>query len=81
MATLKQYNQREVLKILRKNGFKLKREGKGSHQVWQNPTTGKQITVSLNPNKMKTKRMFEEAEIHDHFYNIELKPNNNKEGN
>ena len=38
----------ETRKILSKNGFQFKRRGKGSHDVWDNKTTGKQVTVFKN---------------------------------
>ena len=35
---------REVIKILQKNGFELLSQ-KGSHQKWKNPVTGKKVIV------------------------------------
>jgi predicted RNA binding protein YcfA (HicA-like mRNA interferase family) len=36
---------RDLVAILRNNGFRLIRHGKGSHEIWQNLLTGKQVTV------------------------------------
>ena len=36
---------RELVAILRANGFELLRPGKGSHEIWANPTTKQQVTV------------------------------------
>jgi predicted RNA binding protein YcfA (HicA-like mRNA interferase family) len=36
---------REITAILRENGFVLIRPGKGSHEIWHNPSTRKQVTV------------------------------------
>jgi predicted RNA binding protein YcfA (HicA-like mRNA interferase family) len=36
---------RDLVAILRNNGFRLIRHGKGGHEIWQNLLTGKQVTV------------------------------------
>jgi predicted RNA binding protein YcfA (HicA-like mRNA interferase family) len=36
---------RDLVAILRANGFRLIRPGKGSHEIWQNPVTGRQVSV------------------------------------
>ena len=36
---------REIIALLRANGYQLLRTGKGSHEIWFNPTTGKSVTV------------------------------------
>jgi predicted RNA binding protein YcfA (HicA-like mRNA interferase family) len=36
---------------LRKGGFKFKRQGKGSHEIWHNPQTGKEVTVIVHGSK------------------------------
>jgi predicted RNA binding protein YcfA (HicA-like mRNA interferase family) len=36
---------REIVSILRANGFELLRTGKGSHEIWFNPTTNQHVTV------------------------------------
>jgi predicted RNA binding protein YcfA (HicA-like mRNA interferase family) len=36
---------RELVAILRANGFKFDRSGKGSHEIWVNIGTNKQVTV------------------------------------
>jgi predicted RNA binding protein YcfA (HicA-like mRNA interferase family) len=36
---------RELVSVLRANGFELLRSGKGSHEIWVNPKTKKHVTV------------------------------------
>jgi predicted RNA binding protein YcfA (HicA-like mRNA interferase family) len=36
---------RELVSILRANGFELLRTGKGSHEIWFNPITNQHVTV------------------------------------
>ncbi len=36
---------RELVIILRANDFELLRTGKGSHEIWANPKTNRQVTV------------------------------------
>ncbi|MCK9915757.1 type II toxin-antitoxin system HicA family toxin [Microbacteriaceae bacterium K1510] len=36
---------REIIDLLRANGFQLLRSGKGSHEIWFNPATRKSVTV------------------------------------
>lgn len=36
---------RELVAILRANGFQLLRAGKGSHEIWFNPVTNRRVTV------------------------------------
>jgi predicted RNA binding protein YcfA (HicA-like mRNA interferase family) len=36
---------RELVAMLRVHGFDLERRGKGSHEIWRNPITGKSVTV------------------------------------
>jgi predicted RNA binding protein YcfA (HicA-like mRNA interferase family) len=36
---------RELVAILRQNGCSLVRQGKGSHEVWYSPATGRHFTV------------------------------------
>ena len=36
---------RELVAALRENGFEFLRSGKGSHEIWANPATNKQVTV------------------------------------
>ncbi|MEM6727285.1 MAG: type II toxin-antitoxin system HicA family toxin [Pseudomonadota bacterium] len=37
---------KDVTAILRKNGFELVRQGKGSHEIWRNDVLNRQTTVS-----------------------------------
>jgi len=36
---------RELISILRANGFEFLRPGKGSHEIWFNRATGRHVTV------------------------------------
>jgi len=36
---------RELVAILRENGFRFSRAGKGSHEIWFNPNTNQHVTV------------------------------------
>ena len=36
---------RDLIAILRAHGFELLRAGKGSHEIWHNPATSRQVTV------------------------------------
>lgn len=36
---------REVKKVLRANGCEFARQGKGDHEIWWNPTTGRCFPV------------------------------------
>jgi predicted RNA binding protein YcfA (HicA-like mRNA interferase family) len=36
---------RDIIAILRANGFVLSRSGKGSHEIWFNPLTKRSVTV------------------------------------
>ena len=39
---------RTLTRILRENGFALKRQAKGDHELWWNPRTGKHTLVDRN---------------------------------
>lgn len=41
----------ELLKKLKKAGFKRLRQGKGSHEIWQNPDTDVEIIIANHPAK------------------------------
>jgi predicted RNA binding protein YcfA (HicA-like mRNA interferase family) len=45
---------RDLVKILRENGFILVRGGKGSHEVWLNRATNRQVTVPRNTKSRHT---------------------------
>jgi predicted RNA binding protein YcfA (HicA-like mRNA interferase family) len=38
----------EVKRILRENGCRFHRQGKGDHEIWINPATGRRFTVDAN---------------------------------
>lgn len=45
MAQLRELSYREVVRRLRKLGFRLYRQGKGSHELWVRDTDGRVIPV------------------------------------
>jgi len=36
---------RELIRLLRENGFEFKRQGRGDHEIWWNPNTGVSVAV------------------------------------
>ncbi len=36
---------RDVIRLLRENGYELKRQGRGDHEIWWNPQTRVHVTV------------------------------------
>jgi predicted RNA binding protein YcfA (HicA-like mRNA interferase family) len=36
---------RDLVDLLRANGFVFMRAGKGSHEIWKNPVSGRQVSV------------------------------------
>jgi predicted RNA binding protein YcfA (HicA-like mRNA interferase family) len=36
---------RDVVRLLKENGFEFKRQGRGGHEIWWNPRSGVRITV------------------------------------
>ena len=36
---------RDLVQVLRENGFEFLRPGKGSHEIWFNPSTNRHVTV------------------------------------
>jgi len=45
---------RALVAILRANGFEFLRAGKGSHEIWFNPTTNQHVTVPRNTKSRHT---------------------------
>jgi predicted RNA binding protein YcfA (HicA-like mRNA interferase family) len=45
---------RELVSILRSNGWQLHRSGKGSHEIWINRTNGRAVTVPRNTKSRHT---------------------------
>jgi predicted RNA binding protein YcfA (HicA-like mRNA interferase family) len=39
---------RDLKKILKKAGCKFERQGKGDHEIWYSPISGKRFTVDSN---------------------------------
>jgi predicted RNA binding protein YcfA (HicA-like mRNA interferase family) len=36
---------RDVVRLLRESGYEFKRQGRGDHEIWWNPTTGIRVIV------------------------------------
>jgi predicted RNA binding protein YcfA (HicA-like mRNA interferase family) len=36
---------RDVIRLLRESGYQFKRQGRGDHEVWWNPSTGVSVVV------------------------------------
>ena len=59
---------RELVKILRSNGWQLQRSGKGSHEIWFNPATGRAVTVPRNTKSRHTANdVLKQAELEKKF--------------
>lgn len=43
---------RDVIRLLRDAGYEFKRPGRGDHEIWWNPRSGRRITVDR---KLKSK--------------------------
>lgn len=49
MGPLAGFKYREVVKKLKKSGFKFDRHAKGSHEIWFNPDTRARTTIPNHP--------------------------------
>ncbi len=59
---------REIIACLRANGFQLLRSGKGSHEVWFNPTTRKSVTVPRSTKSRHTaNEVLKQADLEKKF--------------
>jgi len=36
---------RDLIRLLRENGYEFKRQGRGDHEIWWNPETGIRVTI------------------------------------
>ena len=36
---------RDVIRLLRESGYQFKRQGRGDHEVWWNPSTGVSVVI------------------------------------
>lgn len=43
---------RDLVRLLRKSGYELTRQGRGDHEIWWNPGSGLRVTVDR---KLKSK--------------------------
>ena len=48
MVMLSGFRYAEVVRKLRRAGFVLRRQPRGSHQIWRNPATGARATVPFH---------------------------------
>jgi len=48
---MKTLNADDVIRKLRRAGFLLDRQAKGSHQIWLNPSTGKRVVVAYHASR------------------------------
>ncbi len=49
MGRLAGFRYKDIVKKLKKLGFKFDRFAKGSHEIWINPSTGKRTTIPNHP--------------------------------
>lgn len=52
MGRLAGFRYREVVRRLRKFGFRFDRAGAGSHEVWRHSQTGRKVTIPHHANDM-----------------------------
>ncbi len=52
MGRLSGFRYRDIIKKLKRVGFKFDRYAKGSHEIWINPETGKRTTIPNHPGEM-----------------------------
>jgi predicted RNA binding protein YcfA (HicA-like mRNA interferase family) len=36
---------RDLIRLLKENGYEFKRQGRGDHEIWSNPKNGVSVTV------------------------------------
>jgi predicted RNA binding protein YcfA (HicA-like mRNA interferase family) len=52
MGRLAGFRYREIIQKLRSLGFEFHRQAAGSHEIWQNPATGRFTTIPNHPGDM-----------------------------
>ncbi|GAG47342.1 unnamed protein product, partial [marine sediment metagenome] len=52
MGRLSGFEYREIIKRLKRLGFKFDRQAAGSHEIWFNPETRRYTTVPNHPGDM-----------------------------
>jgi predicted RNA binding protein YcfA (HicA-like mRNA interferase family) len=45
---------RDLVAMLREHGFRLVRQGKGSHEIWYSPVNGRHVTVPRSTKSRNT---------------------------
>jgi len=59
---------RELVALLRTNGFRFLRSAKGSHEIWVNPETNQQVTVPRSTKSRHTaKEVLKQARLPKKF--------------
>jgi predicted RNA binding protein YcfA (HicA-like mRNA interferase family) len=57
-----------VRAILKKSGYSFQRRGKGDHEIWHNPVTGRSVTVDAKIKSRHTANaIMKQSGIHHHF--------------
>ena len=60
--------EKKVRKILKDNGCIFKRQGKGDHEIWYNPSNGKSVAVDkVIKSRHTANGIMKEMEIEYHF--------------
>jgi predicted RNA binding protein YcfA (HicA-like mRNA interferase family) len=52
MGRLSGFKYREVARRMSRFGFVLRRQGSGSHEIWQQPETGRIVTIPNHAKEM-----------------------------
>lgn len=60
---MKVYNDREIKKILRRNGYKIVRSNGTSHEIWENEAGDSLSLNANNINRMVWQRLVKEHNI------------------
>ena len=71
MGRLSGFTYRNVIKKLNTLGFELYRQGRGSHELWINPSTKQIITIPKHPGDMPEgtlRAILKQADIAVNFF-------------
>jgi hypothetical protein len=65
---MKVFNEREIKRILKDNGYSVKRSNGTSHEIWENKVTGDKLSLnSKHINRMVWQRLVKEHNIKCQF--------------
>ncbi len=74
MGRLAGFKYREIIKKLKKLGFLFTRQAAGSHEIWNNPSTGRYTTIPNHQGDMPEgtlRAILKQADITtDHFLKV-----------